>query len=101
MLSFHGNNVNKQALRGRPVLSTGGLPLTMQRRMRQAVRRTLIAGLLVAFAPLLIPAIAAQEGDDWRRWGGPGGDFIITEAPRLAASWPEAGPPRLWGWSLV
>ena len=51
--------------------------------------------LLLAFGLPLIPA-AAQEGDAWRQWGGPSGDFNLTEASRLADAWPEAGPREIW-----
>ncbi len=32
----------------------------------------------------------------WTQWGGPNRNFVIEDGPSLAASWPEAGPPRLW-----
>ena len=35
------------------------------------------------------------QAGDWRRWGGPQGDFI-TDSTGLAESWPETGPPELW-----
>jgi outer membrane protein assembly factor BamB len=36
---------------------------------------------------------AAEPG--WRQWGGPTRDFVAP-AGRLATSWPEGGPRRLW-----
>ena len=38
--------------------------------------------------------VSAQEGD-WRRWGGPQGDFM-ADSTGLAESWPETGPRELW-----
>jgi len=32
---------------------------------------------------------------DWPQWGGPSRDFKVS-APKLADSWPEAGPPVKW-----
>ena len=62
----------------------------------KTVKSMTAGALLLALAPLLIPVAAAQEGDAWRKWGGPSGDFIVADAPRLADAWPDAGPSELW-----
>ena len=62
----------------------------------KTVKSMTAGALLLALAPLLIPVAAAQEGDAWRKWGGPSGDFIVADAPRLADAWPDAGPPEFW-----
>lgn len=69
--------------------------------LRTATRRLINGAVVVlapvlAFVPLSTPAAGAQEGHAWRKWGGPSGDFIIAETPRLATAWPEAGPPEIW-----
>lgn len=59
--------------------------------------KPLVASALAgAFVLPLIPTVAAQDGEAWRRWGGPGGDFIVADAPRLAEAWPDGGPPEIW-----
>jgi outer membrane protein assembly factor BamB len=45
------------------------------------------------------PAAAAPSAS-WRQWGGPNRDFMVTDGPRLADSWPEAGPPVVWSRTL-
>jgi outer membrane protein assembly factor BamB len=51
---------------------------------------------LVAELQAARPAAAAA----WRDWGGPNRNFVVTGAPRLADSWPAAGPPALWSRAL-
>ena len=64
--------------------------------MRKLAMRSMTGGaLLLALVLPLIPA-AAQEGDAWRQWGGPSGDFILTEAAGLADAWPDSGPREIW-----
>ncbi len=59
--------------------------------------KPLVASALAgAFVLPLISAVAAQDGEAWRRWGGPGGNFIVADAPRLAEAWPDGGPPEIW-----
>src|SRR5215510_2012600 len=41
------------------------------------------------------PQSAAPQSADWPQWGGPQRNFK-TPGSRLAATWPEAGPRRLW-----
>ena len=50
---------------------------------------------LVAELQSARPAAASAAGA-WRQWGGPNGNWIVSDAPRLADSWPESGPPVLW-----
>lgn len=50
-----------------------------------------IAGLFVA--GLLLPAAGLGQ---WTQWGGPTRDFVCHDVGKLAASWPEGGPPKLW-----
>jgi outer membrane protein assembly factor BamB len=60
-------------------------------------RLVLILILAITLAPLA-PLVLAQATSPqaWRQWGGPSRDFMIAGSPRLADSWPEAGPPSLW-----
>jgi outer membrane protein assembly factor BamB len=37
-----------------------------------------------------------QPRPSWRQWGGPGRNFIVSNAPPLADSWPEGGPRVIW-----
>jgi outer membrane protein assembly factor BamB len=55
---------------------------------------TALAALLCATAPGPLEAQAPAAGA-WHQWGGPQRNFMV-DAGRLAESWPEAGPPRLW-----
>jgi outer membrane protein assembly factor BamB len=48
---------------------------------------------------LLVAGSAMGQTSDWTHWGGPNGNFKI-EVKGLAASWPEAGPRRLWSREL-
>ncbi|MGB0717376.1 MAG: PQQ-binding-like beta-propeller repeat protein [Phycisphaerae bacterium] len=32
---------------------------------------------------------------EWPQWGGPSRDFIVN-APKLADTWPDEGPPKIW-----
>ncbi len=43
----------------------------------------------------LLCAVASVALAQWPQWGGKNRDFA-SDAKELAASWPEAGPPRLW-----
>lgn len=44
---------------------------------------------------MMILCAAPAHADDWRQWGGPSRDFRVATA-RVADSWPESGPRRLW-----
>jgi outer membrane protein assembly factor BamB len=44
---------------------------------------------------VLVSAYATELTAQWPQWGGPNRDFTI-EAGRLADTWPEDGPKRLW-----
>ena len=44
---------------------------------------------------LLMTTTARAQSSDWAQWGGPQRNFK-SEAKGLAATWPEAGPRRLW-----
>lgn len=62
-------------------------------------RPLLLAAAAVCSLVLLAAALApATGGSDvqWSQWGGPGRDFKLEDAPDLADSWPETGPPLLW-----
>ena len=50
---------------------------------------------LVAELQSARPAAAGAAGA-WRQWGGPNSNWIVSDAPRLADSWPASGPPALW-----
>ena len=41
-------------------------------------------------------AVAAAASNSWRQWGGPNRNFVISDGPRLADSWPASGPPVMW-----
>jgi len=46
--------------------------------------------------------LRAQEDvmkTEWRKWGGPNGDFTV-DSPPLANTWPPDGPPGIWNRSL-
>ena len=49
---------------------------------------------LVAELQAVQPAAAAAHS--WLEWGGPNRNFMISNGPRLADSWPAAGPPVVW-----
>ncbi|MCY4120068.1 MAG: PQQ-binding-like beta-propeller repeat protein [Acidobacteria bacterium] len=56
-------------------------------------------GASVLVAVMSGAIIVAQEGDvtsEWRQWGGPGRDFLVSDAKGLADTWPADGPPVLW-----
>lgn len=60
------------------------------------MKRTAASCLACSFAAVAILGSAAvASGAEWPRWMGPEGTGISTEAG-LAASWPEAGPPKRW-----
>jgi outer membrane protein assembly factor BamB len=50
---------------------------------------------LVAELQAVQPA-AAAAAHSWLEWGGPNRNFMISNGPRLADSWPAAGPPVVW-----
>jgi len=55
-------------------------------------------GKAITFAALLLFVTAAPaqaQSSDWAQWGGPQRNFK-SEAKGLAASWPAAGPRRVW-----
>ena len=56
--------------------------------------RPLVAEIDV-FGDAATPAGPAAVGD-WPQFRGPRRDGIAHDAPRLARSWPESGPPKLW-----
>jgi outer membrane protein assembly factor BamB len=64
---------------------------------------SIAAGLCVVLASAALHAqrpsptgrAVSAPPDAWRQWGGPNRNFII-DAPGLAETWEEAGPPRLW-----
>ncbi|HVS62026.1 MAG TPA: PQQ-binding-like beta-propeller repeat protein [Thermoanaerobaculia bacterium] len=59
-------------------------------------RRSLLlanAGLLALAA--LTAAQPTPTENTWTQWGGAHRDFTV-DAPPLAESWPETGPPQLW-----
>ncbi len=60
---------------------------------RRYVRRTAL------WTVGLILATTASKAADWRQWGGPTRDFKV-KAEKLADSWGENGPKRLWSRAL-
>lgn len=53
----------------------------------------------LALAASVLALAAPAPAGDWPQWGGPGRDFRVPDEG-LAASWPAAGPPRLWSRAL-
>jgi outer membrane protein assembly factor BamB len=45
-------------------------------------------------------AAGTATSGSWLQWGGPNRNFMVTNGPRLADSWPEAGPPVVWSRTL-
>lgn len=54
-------------------------------------RSPILKGILPVLA-LALPAV----GSDWPQWRGPARNGISTDTVRLANSWPESGPRKLW-----
>ncbi len=51
-----------------------------------------VAGIALSLSILIaLPTVAAT----WTQFGGPGRDFIVEEAPRIA-DWGETGPRSIW-----
>lgn len=68
-------------------------------RIDRVTRRTvvLVTGLLLG---LPLSTIADEDSvSSWPQWGGPSRDFR-SPAGKLAASWPEEGPKKLWSRQL-
>ena len=59
----------------------------------------ILRGATTLFLALALTATAIAQSppaaQSWKVWGGPTADFIIP-APPLAATWPAAGPRRIW-----
>lgn len=49
----------------------------------------------VACAAALSLALVGTANAQWSQWGGPNRDFN-AKAGRLADTWPESGPPKVW-----
>lgn len=62
--------------------------------MLKLTRVTVLSALLVAG---LFTSIASA---DWPGYNGPNGDSMAPSSPKLARSWPEAGPKTLWSATL-
>src|SRR5262245_61821884 len=58
-----------------------------------------IARLAVALCLLTTVALAGAQAPGWTQWGGPSRNFVAASTG-LAASWPAAGPRRLWSRAL-
>jgi outer membrane protein assembly factor BamB len=39
---------------------------------------------------------ARSQARSWTQWGGPNRDFVLTDAPALADSFPASGPRTIW-----
>ena len=66
--------------------------------MRPSTRLVHVVALLGVIgtpAPRAQQASTATPGADWPVWGGPNRDFI-SPATGLLATWPAAGPAKLW-----
>ena len=71
--------------------------LEMQRLIPIVV---VLGTLLLALPPWGRPITLVAQQDvmttEWRKWGGPNGNFVV-DSPPLAERWPTDGPPELWG----
>src|SRR6185503_20171854 len=63
--------------------------------MRTLLRNQNRRAIVLVVALLLTAPSASAQATDWAQWGGPHRDFK-SDAKGLAASWPAAGPRRLW-----
>jgi outer membrane protein assembly factor BamB len=53
------------------------------------------SGTLVATALILAGPFAQPARAQWPQWGGPNRDFLVASG-KLADSWPDKGPKKLW-----
>ncbi len=69
-------------------------------RPKRVISITVLSTLLVACALSTSPTTLAAQDDgmatEWRRWGGPNGNFVVANSPPLADSWSPGGPPEIW-----
>ena len=69
-------------------------------RPKRVISVTVLSTLLVACALSTSPTTLTAQDDgmatEWRRWGGPNGNFVVANSPLLADSWPPGGPPEIW-----
>jgi outer membrane protein assembly factor BamB len=73
--------------------------MSMKRRHQAQDNRPRSAAWLLLALLFLPNSAALAQSADWPQWGGPQRDFKAPAAgpeTRLAATWPEAGPRRLW-----
>ena len=65
----------------------------------QRLRPILLGAILVGFTLAVGPTVLSAQDDalttEWRKWGGPNGNFIV-DSPPLADTWPPSGPTELW-----
>ena len=50
----------------------------------------------LALALFGLPLVVAQTKPEWPQWGGPTRDFHIAPGDKFAATWPAAGPTKVW-----
>jgi len=55
--------------------------------------RTKAAMTVTCCITAIAPSIRAEA--PWSQWGGPDRDFTVKSV-KLAAAWPETGPPKVW-----
>ncbi len=63
--------------------------------MRPLAAMFLTAVMVTALGPTLVSQSDDVMRTEWRKWGGPNGDFIV-DSTGLADSWPSDGPRELW-----
>lgn len=51
---------------------------------------------VLAAAVAHVSTLAQSAQPPWPQAGGPNRNFIVPNAPRLAESWPDSGPPVVW-----
>src|SRR5215467_1189181 len=71
--------------------------MNQEKTRRRLFPVTAILLLVAASAPA--QSQGRQVTGDWTQWGGPNRNFK-SPATGLAATWPEAGPRRLWAREL-
>jgi outer membrane protein assembly factor BamB len=64
-------------------------------RRRAVISRRLIGCPHTLAASLLLFTYANESAAQWPQWGGPSRDFTV-KSERIADTWPEGGPRKLW-----
>lgn len=57
------------------------------------IRTKSVMTVTCCVAAIAVASLLAQA--QWQQWGGPDRNFTVASV-KLAAKWPEAGPPKIW-----